>query len=115
MDRPSQNIKKLPPAIRFSFYLHHFIVRHHAQHTPHKLAERPQSSDGHRQEVTADPRLTRIVQEDKVPWYKKPNLRFLYIILVPTALGVEWTSGFDSSMMNSLQAVESWENCKCPP
>ena len=28
---------------------------------------------------------------------KKPNLRSLYIILVPTALGVEWTSGFDSS------------------
>ncbi|KAL2153546.1 hypothetical protein VTH82DRAFT_4701 [Thermothelomyces myriococcoides] len=59
-------------------------------------------------EEHVDPRLTRIAQADKKPWYKKPNLRFLYLILVPTALGVEWTSGFDSSMMNSLQAVESW-------
>ncbi|KAF6814463.1 MFS sugar transporter [Colletotrichum sojae] len=59
-------------------------------------------------EQHADPQLTRIAQGDKKPWYKKPNLRFLYLILVPTGLGVEWTSGFDSSMMNSLQAVESW-------
>ncbi|KAL2176941.1 general substrate transporter [Thermothelomyces heterothallicus CBS 202.75] len=59
-------------------------------------------------EEHVDPRLTRIAQTDKKPWYKKPNLRFLYLILVPTGLGVEWTSGFDSSMMNSLQAVQSW-------
>ncbi|KAK3306699.1 general substrate transporter [Chaetomium strumarium] len=59
-------------------------------------------------EEHADPRLTRIAQADTKPWYKKPNLRFLYLILVPTCLGVEWTSGFDSSMMNSLQAVKSW-------
>ncbi|KAK5658356.1 hypothetical protein OQA88_2332 [Cercophora sp. LCS_1] len=59
-------------------------------------------------EEFGDPRLTRIAQADKVPWYKKPNLRFLYLILIPTCLGVEWTSGFDSSMMNSLQAVQSW-------
>ncbi|KAK4145981.1 general substrate transporter [Dichotomopilus funicola] len=59
-------------------------------------------------EEHVDPRLTRIAQADTIPWYHKPNLRFLYLILVPTALGVEWTSGFDSSMMNSLQAVQSW-------
>ncbi|KAK4149013.1 general substrate transporter [Chaetomidium leptoderma] len=59
-------------------------------------------------EEHVDPRLTRIAQADKKPWYQKPNLRFLYLILIPTALGVEWTSGFDSSMMNSLQAVQSW-------
>jgi hypothetical protein len=62
-------------------------------------------------EEHVDPRLTRIAQADKVPWYQKPNLRFLYLILVPTGLGVEWTSGFDSSMMNSLQAVQSWVTC----
>ncbi|KAF5485101.1 Lactose permease [Colletotrichum siamense] len=59
-------------------------------------------------EEHVDPQLTRIAQNDKKIWYKKPNLRFLYLILIPTGLGVEWTSGFDSSMMNSLQAVESW-------
>lgn len=62
-------------------------------------------------EEHVDPRLTRIAQADTNPWYKKPNLRFLYLILVPTGLGVEWTSGFDSSMMNSLQAVKSWVDC----
>ncbi|KAJ0323850.1 hypothetical protein COL5a_007961 [Colletotrichum fioriniae] len=55
-----------------------------------------------------DPQLSQIAQNDKTIWYKKPNLRFLYLILIPTGLGVEWTSGFDSSMMNSLQAVSSW-------
>ncbi|KAK3378911.1 general substrate transporter [Lasiosphaeria ovina] len=59
-------------------------------------------------EEHADPRLTRIAQADKVKWYKKPNLRSLYFILIPCGLGVEWTSGFDSSMMNSLQAVKAW-------
>lgn len=62
-------------------------------------------------EEHVDPRLTRIAQADAVKWYQKPNLRSLYLILVPTALGVEWTSGFDSSMMNSLQAVKSWTDC----
>ncbi|KAK4109109.1 general substrate transporter [Canariomyces notabilis] len=61
-------------------------------------------------EEHVDPRLTRIAKADKKPWYKKTNLRFLYLILVPTGLGVEWTSGFDSSMMNSLQAVKSWSD-----
>jgi hypothetical protein len=66
-------------------------------------------------EEHVDPRLQRIAQADKEIWHKKPNLRFLYFILVPTALGVEWTSGFDSSMMNSLQAVSSWVDCLfCP-
>ncbi|KAI1445261.1 MFS general substrate transporter [Annulohypoxylon stygium] len=55
-----------------------------------------------------DPRLATIAQADTRRWYQKPNLRALYLILVPSALGVEWTSGFDSSMMNSLQAVSSW-------
>lgn len=65
-------------------------------------------------EEHVDPRLTRIGQADTKKWYRKRNLRFLYLILVPTALGVEWTSGFDSSMMNSLQAVKSWVDCVFP-
>ncbi|KAI1212850.1 general substrate transporter [Annulohypoxylon truncatum] len=55
-----------------------------------------------------DPRLANIAQDDTKKWHQKPNLRALYLILIPCALGVEWTSGFDSSMMNSLQAVSSW-------
>lgn len=62
---------------------------------------------GSREELISDSRLTAIAKADLKRWYQKPNLRFLYLILVPCALGVEWTSGFDSSMMNSLQAVAS--------
>lgn len=57
----------------------------------------------------ADPVLTKLVEADKVPWYKKPNLRYLYFMLFPTCMGVEMTSGFDSSMMNGLQNVEYWD------
>ncbi|KAJ7079434.1 hexose transporter [Mycena belliarum] len=53
--------------------------------------------------------VTRLAAEDTVPWYRKPNLRILYLILLPTCIGVEMTSGFDSSMMNGLQAVDSWD------
>lgn len=67
---------------------------------------------GTTKEHAADPRLSNIARADPIKWYKKKNLRFLYLILVPTCLGVEWTSGFDSSMMNSLQAVQSWVDCE---
>ncbi|KAL5388186.1 hypothetical protein DPSP01_003175 [Paraphaeosphaeria sporulosa] len=55
-----------------------------------------------------EPRVMQIVNADKRKWYQKPNLRFLYFILVPTCIGTEWTLGFDGSMMNNLQAVPSW-------
>ncbi|RYO86159.1 hypothetical protein DL766_001961 [Monosporascus sp. MC13-8B] len=62
---------------------------------------------GSKEEHVGESRLTAIANADTKRWYHKPNLRFLYLILVPCGLGVEWTSGFDSSMMNSLQAVTS--------
>jgi len=49
-----------------------------------------------------DPVLTRMVAEDKVPWYKKPNLRVMYIYLFLCCCGVEMTSGFDSQLINTL-------------
>ncbi|KAI5797382.1 hexose transporter [Peziza echinospora] len=61
------------------------------------------------QASAADPVLTQLVEADKVPWYKKKNLRALYFILLPTCMGVEMTSGFDSSMMNGLQSVANWD------
>ncbi|KAL2074931.1 hypothetical protein VTL71DRAFT_8711 [Oculimacula yallundae] len=57
----------------------------------------------------ADPVLTRLVEGDKVPWFKKRNLRYLYFLLFPTCMGIEITSGFDSQLINSLQGVESWK------
>jgi len=56
-----------------------------------------------------DSLIAQLVAQDKVPWYKKPNLRMLYIIMFPTCIGIEMTSGFDSSMMNGLQAVATWQ------
>ncbi|KIK66534.1 hypothetical protein GYMLUDRAFT_38267 [Collybiopsis luxurians FD-317 M1] len=57
----------------------------------------------------ADALVSRLAESDHVPWYRKRNLTKLYMILVPTCIGVEMTSGFDSSMMNGLQAVSSWD------
>ncbi|KAK6063412.1 hypothetical protein SCUP234_07216 [Seiridium cupressi] len=58
--------------------------------------------------AASDPIVTRLAKEDKVPWYKKPNLRLLYFMLFPTCMGIELTSGFDSQMINALQIVPSW-------
>ncbi|KAF2108388.1 general substrate transporter [Lophiotrema nucula] len=57
-----------------------------------------------------DPVLTRIVEQDKVSWVKKPNLRTLYLLLVPAAIGIEITSGFDSQLINALQIVPTWKS-----
>ncbi|KAI0758217.1 hexose transporter [Fomes fomentarius] len=59
--------------------------------------------------AVGDDTINRFVQDDKVPWYKKSNLRLLYLLMFPTCIGIEMTSGFDSSMMNGLQAVETWD------
>ena len=54
---------------------------------------------GHKEDLSNDRRLTDIANADTKKWYQKPNLRLLYLTLVPCALGVEMTSGYDSSMM----------------
>ncbi|KAI9574334.1 hypothetical protein HD554DRAFT_2046366 [Boletus coccyginus] len=56
--------------------------------------------------------VSRLALQDNVPWYSKPNLRLLYFLMFPACLGVEMTSGFDASMVNGLQAVSSWLDCK---
>ena len=56
--------------------------------------------------------LGQLIKLDTIPWYKKANLRLLYLCLVPAALGVEMTTGYDGSIMNGLQAVEAWQQCK---
>jgi len=56
----------------------------------------------------ADPIVTRLVAEDKTPWYKKPNLRLMYIWLFLCCMGVEMTSGFDSQLINTLQFAQTF-------
>jgi hypothetical protein len=60
----------------------------------------------------SDPVLTRIVDEDHVSWYKKPNLRSLYFLLFPTCMGIEITSGFDSQLINTAQGITAWKKCE---
>ncbi len=62
--------------------------------------------------VTEQSELTRLLKLDTTPWYKKPNLRRLYLSLVPAVLGVEMTSGYDGSILNGLQAVGPWLECR---
>ncbi|KAF9535147.1 hexose transporter [Crepidotus variabilis] len=59
-------------------------------------------------EIEPNVLVSELAKHDTTPWYRKPNLRYLYFVLFPTCIGVEMTSGFDSSMMNGLQAVDSW-------
>ncbi|KAJ6526595.1 general substrate transporter [Mycena vulgaris] len=49
---------------------------------------------------------------DDRPWYKKPNLRALYMVLLPACVGAEMTSAFDTNLMTGLQATSSWETCR---
>ncbi|KAH8893624.1 hexose transporter [Thozetella sp. PMI_491] len=63
-------------------------------------------------ESTANPvetEVQRLIRLDTTPWYKKPNLRTLYFLLIPVCLGVEMTTGYDGSVLNGLQAVSSWQ------
>ncbi|KAJ4360743.1 uncharacterized protein N0V89_001310 [Didymosphaeria variabile] len=53
--------------------------------------------------------VQQLVNADKVRWWNKPNLRTLYLLLVPFCLFIESTSGFDSSMMNGMQALVYWK------
>jgi len=56
----------------------------------------------------SDPIVTRLANQDTKRWYQKPNLLFLYLMLFPTCMGIELTSGFDSQMINALQIVPPW-------
>ncbi|PGH09401.1 hypothetical protein AJ79_05713 [Helicocarpus griseus UAMH5409] len=58
----------------------------------------------------SDPVIARLIADDHTPWYKKPNLRYLYLFLVPCCLAIESTSGFDSSMMNGVQSLDYWQD-----
>jgi hypothetical protein len=61
----------------------------------------------------ADPIVTRMVEQDTVPWYKKPNLRRMYFYLFVCCMGVEITSGFDSQLINTLQFSTPFNKCMC--
>ncbi|KAL3456426.1 general substrate transporter [Aspergillus heterothallicus] len=57
--------------------------------------------------TTVDARLQQLAQESP-PFYKNHNLLTLYLWLIPGCLVPAVTLGFDSAMMNGLQAVDTW-------
>jgi len=63
-------------------------------------------------EGISDPILTRIAAEDNVKWFKRPNLRLMYLYLFLCCMGVEITSGFDSTLIGTLQISPAWKACK---
>lgn len=63
------------------------------------------------QDGTSDPIITRMVADDKVPWYKKRNLRLMYLYLFCCCMGVEITSGFDSQLIGTLQFSGPFNRC----
>jgi hypothetical protein len=64
---------------------------------------------------TSDPIVTRMVAEDKVPFWKKRNLRMMYFFLFTCCMGVEMTSGFDSQLINTLQFSTQFNTCRRTP
>ncbi|SPO02018.1 probable hexose transporter [Cephalotrichum gorgonifer] len=45
----------------------------------------------------------------RVPWWRKPNLRKLYVYILILIL-TNTANGFDGSMMNGLQTLSYWQN-----
>ena len=59
-----------------------------------------------------DDMLSTLVAQDSVPWYRKKNLRKLYLLFIGSVLCIETTSGYDASVVNGLQAVPRWNQCE---
>lgn len=62
--------------------------------------------------VDSDNIVHRMAVDDPIPWYRKTNLRYLYFMLFPCLMGIEMTSGFDSQIINAVQLVPAWTDCK---
>ncbi|KAK3358773.1 general substrate transporter [Lasiosphaeria hispida] len=53
--------------------------------------------------------IHRMAMDDPIPWYKKRNLRTMYLLLFPCVIGIEMTSGFDSQIINAAQLLPHWK------
>lgn len=49
--------------------------------------------------------------EDERPWFKQPELRKLYLMMPFLFLG-STTLGYDGSLLNGLQTMPAWRECK---
>ncbi len=52
------------------------------------------------------------LQVPHVIWWKDPALRKLYLAM-PVLMLAATINGYDGSLLNGLQTMDSWQNCKC--
>lgn len=56
--------------------------------------------------------LVQQLAKEAPPFYKSRILTRLYLLMIPGCLVPSITLGSDSAMMNGLQAVTTWQECK---
>lgn len=56
----------------------------------------------------------KVMGDDDIHWWKQPGLRRLYLLMPFLFLG-STTLGFDGSLLNGLQAMPTWKECKFQP
>lgn len=49
--------------------------------------------------------------ENAEPWWRQPGLRQLYCLMPFLFLG-STTLGYDGSLLNGLQTMETWQDCE---
>ncbi|EEY17185.1 conserved hypothetical protein [Verticillium alfalfae VaMs.102] len=59
---------------------------------------------------TIDQQLTRLAKETP-PFYKSHSLLILYMLIIPGCLMPAVTLGFNTAIINGLQAVPAWDEC----
>lgn len=52
-----------------------------------------------------------VPQGSTLPFWKQTELRKLYLMMVFLFMG-STTLGYDSSLLNGLQTMDSWQECK---
>lgn len=100
---PSTNIEEVPLK-QETILSRSTITNHLSRSKRHQMSKQTPAVVAAEQSAVA-----QLLAHDTTPWYKKTNLRFLYLCLVPAALGVEMTTGYDGSVLNGLQAVNAWQ------
>jgi len=75
-----------------------------------EIIEDKMNSDGGVRLNEADARLQELTAECPA-FYRNRNLLILYLLIIPGCLVPAITLGFDSAMMNGLQAVPYWDKC----
>ncbi|KAH8601507.1 glucose transporter HXT1 [Bisporella sp. PMI_857] len=66
-----------------------------------------QRDDVNREEQAVGAAIAKIVGHDSVPWYKKPHLLRLNLMVVSLVM-FSSANGYDGSLMNGLQALPQW-------